>query len=215
MIPCSAEIRARIGADSENERLERYCAPEALTSEMLPAFRRSGTWFTPTLVSWRGHRMVGAPGLAAWLAGLPGIEQVTPALKRHWQDMAGPIPDALERELLLGFGPLAAAADRAGVALLAGTDLGDPYVVPGFALHDELELLVEAGVRPLDALRSATLEPARAVGLEGELGSIQPGKLADLVVLDGDPLTDIRNTRRIRAVVVGGRWLDAKEPTRH
>jgi len=63
--------------------------------------------------------------------------------------------------------------------------------------------------------RSATLEPARAVGLEGELGSIEPGRLADLVVLDGDPLADIRNSRRIRAVVIGGRWLDAKELTPH
>ncbi len=125
--------------------------------------------------------------------------------------MAGPHPDALERELQSGFGELALAADRAGVPLLAGTDTGDPYVIPGFALQDELQLLVEAGVSPLHALRSATIEPARAMGLAGQSGSIEAGTMADLVILDADPLTDIRNTRRIRAVVLDGRWLDAQQ----
>jgi len=210
MLPCSPEIRARIRAAPERARLERYCAPEATQDQVLPALRRSGTWLTPTLVSWRGNGMVGDPALASWLERLPGIEVATPALRRHWQAMAGPTPGALERELVRGFGPLALAAHRAGVPLLAGTDLGDPYVIPGHALHDELQLLVEAGLSPLDALRSATLEPARAVGLAADLGSIRAGAIADLVVLDADPLSDIRNTRRIRAVVAGGRWLDAR-----
>ena len=82
------------------------------------------------------------------------------------------------------------------------------YVVPGFALHDELQLLVAAGASPLHALRGATIEPARALGLADELGSIHSGKMADLVILDANPLSDIRNTRRIRAVVLNGRWLE-------
>ena len=157
---------------------------------------------------------MGDPSLSDRLAKLPGLDHVTPALRRHWEKMAGPRPSALERELQSGFGALALAADQAEVPLLAGTDLGDPYVVPGFALHDELQLLVDAGVSTLHALRSATLEPARALGLADEVGSIQPGKVADLVILDADPLTDIRNTRRIRAVVFDGRWLDAQALTR-
>jgi hypothetical protein len=208
MLPCSAEIRARIRSNPNSTRLNRYCAPEAVQAEILPALRHAGTWYTPTLVSFRGHRMVGAPSLSNWLAKLPGIEHVTPDLKRHWEKMAGPAPDGLERELISGFGPLALAANRAGVPLLAGSDLGDPYVVPGFGLQDELQLLVEAGLSTRDALRSATIEPARALGLSADLGSVQPGKIADLVVLDADPLSDIRNTRRIRAVIIGGRLLD-------
>jgi imidazolonepropionase-like amidohydrolase len=151
--------------------------------------------------------MVGDPELYSWLAALPGNSAVWPALRNHWNDMAGPTPTTFERQLLGQFGALVAAAWRAGVPLLAGTDLGDPYVIPGFALHDELELLVAAGVTPLAALQSATSGPARAFGLTATVGAIAPGQAADLVLLDGDPLTDIRNTRRIRAVVLNGHWL--------
>ena len=174
---------------------------------LFPALVRAGTWFAPTLVSWRGHAMVGDPALPDWLAALPGNSAVWPALRNHWDDMAGPTPTAFERQLLGQFGVLAAAASRAGVPLLAGTDLGDPYVIPGFALHDELELMVAAGVTPLAALQSATSEPARAFGLTKTVGAIAPGQAADLVLLNGDPLAAIRNSRRIYAVVLNGRWL--------
>jgi imidazolonepropionase-like amidohydrolase len=210
MLPCSPETWARIRSDGTSGRLATYCAAETLQPDVLPALRRAGTWFTPTLASWRGQKRIGDPALSDWLATLPGIDHVTPALRRHWAQMAGASPSALERELQSGFGALALAADQASVPVLAGTDLGDPYVVPGFALHDELQLLVEAGLSPLHALRSATLEPARALGFSDEVGAIQPGKVADLVVLDADPLVDIRNTRRIRAVVLDGRWFDAR-----
>ena len=102
---------------------------------------------------------------------------------------------------------MAAAASRAGVRLLAGTDLGDPYIVPGYSLHDELELMVAAGVSPLKALQSATSEPAAAFGLSSTLGAVAPGQFADLLVLDGDPLQDISNTRRISVVVSNGTWV--------
>lgn len=101
-----------------------------------------------------------------------------------------------------------------GVPLLAGTDTGNPYLVPGFALHQELELLVEAGLTPLQALRAATHDPAKLLGLAGETGSVAPGKIADLVVLDKDPLRDIRNTRQINALVVAGRLIEQQERTR-
>lgn len=93
------------------------------------------------------------------------------------------------------------------VPILAGTDTGTPYSVPGFALHDELEHLVSAGAAPRQALYAATVEPARFLGLTADLGSVEPRKLADLVVLDADPLTDIRNTRRIHSVVTRGRVI--------
>ncbi len=93
---------------------------------------------------------------------------------------------------------------RAGVPILAGTDTPEPYVPPGAALHQELELLVESGLPPAAALAAATVNNARALRREADLGSIEPGKLADMVLLDADPLADIRNTRRISAVFRGG-----------
>lgn len=93
------------------------------------------------------------------------------------------------------------------VPILAGTDTGTPYSVQGFALHDELELLVGAGATPQQALKAATVEPARFLGLSDDLGSVEPRKIADLVVLDADPLKDIRNTRRIHSVVTRGRVI--------
>lgn len=101
---------------------------------------------------------------------------------------------------------------RAGVPVLAGTDTGTPYSVPGFALHEELELLVTAGATPLQALQAATREPARFLGQQ--TGKVAPGNHADLVVLDADPLADIRNTRRIDSVVAAGRVIGSAERKR-
>jgi imidazolonepropionase-like amidohydrolase len=95
----------------------------------------------------------------------------------------------------------------AGVRILAGTDAPMPQVYPGFALQKELELLVEAGLSPADALRSATIWPAEFLGMSDSIGSIATGKRADLLLLDGNPLSDISQTQCIRAVVLDGRLL--------
>lgn len=100
---------------------------------------------------------------------------------------------------------IVATLHRAGLTLLAGTDAPMPYVYPGFSLHEELERLTDAGLSPAEALRAATLAPAKFLGIDREAGSIAVGQRADLVVLDANPLTDIRNARRIRAVVLDGR----------
>lgn len=97
---------------------------------------------------------------------------------------------------------------KAGVPMLAGTDVLNPYCLPGFSLHDELAYLVGAGLTPLDAIRSATINPARLLGAEDTLGTVAQNKVADLLLLDGDPLVDIRNTTRINAVVANGRLYD-------
>ncbi len=99
----------------------------------------------------------------------------------------------------------------AGVRILAGTDAPMPLVYPGFALHKELELLVEAGMSPMDALRAATIWPAKFLGLGESSGSIAVGKRADLLLLDGDPVSNISNTQRIRAVVLAGRLFGRAE----
>jgi imidazolonepropionase-like amidohydrolase len=104
------------------------------------------------------------------------------------------------------------AMHRAGVPLLAGTDAAwfQPYTYAGFSLHDELSLLVRAGLTPLESLQTATINPALYLGLEKDLGNIAKGKLADMVMLDGDPLLDIGNTRKIDVLIVNGRLLDRK-----
>jgi len=96
---------------------------------------------------------------------------------------------------------------RAGVELLAGTDTGTPYCIPGFSLHDELALFVRAGLSPLEALRTATYNPAKFFGKLDSMGTIEQGKVADLVLLEANPLEDIRNTQKICAVVIGGKIL--------
>jgi hypothetical protein len=100
------------------------------------------------------------------------------------------------------------AAYRAGVNVMAGTDSGDSYVFPGFAVHDELQELVAAGLTAAEALKTATWNGAEFLGRTSQSGSIEKGKLADFVVLDANPLIDIRNSRTIRAVVLSGRYFD-------
>ena len=97
---------------------------------------------------------------------------------------------------------------RAGVRFLAGTDVQNPFVFPGFSLHDELSLLVEAGLTTLEALQSATINPAAYLGTDQFLGTIATGKAADVLLLDANPIDDIRNTKRIAAVIIRGRLID-------
>jgi imidazolonepropionase-like amidohydrolase len=93
------------------------------------------------------------------------------------------------------------------VRFLAGTDLGNPYLYPGFSLHDELGLLAGSGLTPLEALQAATLGPAEFFRASDSLGTVEPGKVADLVLLDASPLDDIANVDRISAVCTHGALL--------
>ncbi|MEU8718662.1 amidohydrolase family protein [Streptomyces sp. NPDC048663] len=116
---------------------------------------------------------------------------------------------AEHRELYRARAHWISAAHRAGVAVLAGTDTGTPYVYPGFSLHDELQNLVSnAGFSPMKALQAATSVPARFLGLHG-VGVVRHGAIADLAILDADPLADIRNTQRVHAVVTRGALITA------
>lgn len=97
---------------------------------------------------------------------------------------------------------------NAGVRLLAGTDLGTSYIFAGSSMHDELALFVKAGLSAFEALQTATTNPAFFFGKEKDLGTIEKGKLADLMLLDANPLENIGNTRKINAVVLNGKLLD-------
>jgi imidazolonepropionase-like amidohydrolase len=98
---------------------------------------------------------------------------------------------------------------RAGVAVLTGTDAPLRNSPPGFGLHEELSLLVRGGMSAFDVLRSSTFESARCLGMLDSAGTVEPGKVADLVLVAANPLRDIRNTRRIVAVVANGRLVDS------
>jgi cytosine/adenosine deaminase-related metal-dependent hydrolase len=187
---------------------------DAARDSLWRQFAASGAAVVPTLVTWpirldppdtliarlddgriAGLCYVPAEALKEWRDQLLGLRQETGRI--DW------------REVYRGELRNAAELHRAGVPLLAGTDIGAPLLVPGFSLHDELALLVrDGGLSPLQALQAATLGPARIMGLSESLGTVEAGKLADLVLLDADPLADIANTRRIRGVVANGRWMD-------
>lgn len=100
---------------------------------------------------------------------------------------------------------------RGGVKFLAGTDLSNPWIFPGFSLHDELANFVAIGMTPLQALQTATLNPARFYAAVDSMGTVGVNKVADLVVLDANPLIDIRNVSRVHAVVANGRLIDASQ----
>jgi imidazolonepropionase-like amidohydrolase len=103
------------------------------------------------------------------------------------------------------------ALHRAGVPLLLGTDTPQPFVFPGASIHDELANYVAAGLTPAEALALATREPARFLGQQQAWGTIEPGKRANLLLLDADPFANIAATRRIAGVVSGGRWMPAEQ----
>ena len=95
-----------------------------------------------------------------------------------------------------------------GVMILAGTDAGAMFDFPGFDIHSELAMLVGGGLSPMNAIRTATVNPAMFMGMADSLGTVETGKLADLVLLDANPLDDIRNTERIAAVLQNGNYYD-------
>ena len=216
MMLCSEADWQKIHTEPANRAAdeETWCATLDVQAKMFPAIVRAGEWLTPTLTVWRSGDMIGRPNVKVLAAKLSGSATVWPELQQWWDsEMGSPPFTDFQRSLLEKAPAMAAAASQAGVKLLAGTDLGDPYVIPGYSLHDELELMVAAGVPTLKALQSATSEPASAFGLASTLGTIAPGRSADLLVLDTDPLQDISNTRRIDAVVSNGKWVPQRPET--
>jgi imidazolonepropionase-like amidohydrolase len=136
----------------------------------------------------------------------PGVTRLPLPLRRQFGSMTGGNGDpAATHARLVQSLQLVHEAQQAGVLVVAGTDKG----VPGFSVQRELELYVEGGMTPLEALQSATIVPARAMRLDLDVGTVEPGKRADLVVLSADPLANIANIRSATHVVVAGRLYDA------
>lgn len=196
----SAALKGRKLPDA----IRQFRAEDA--EKLFARFVKNKTVVDPTLVAFRSI----VESSDASLPPDPRSRYVALSLKREWQKISKPASPEDLAALKATFAELREVVrqmNRSGVTLVAGSDIAGPRV-PGFSLHDELALLVEAGLTPMQALQAATLTPARVLGKEKELGSIETGKVADLILLDHDPLADIRNTQRIRAVVQNGKLLD-------
>lgn len=135
----------------------------------------------------------------------PGVTKIPAELAVQIDKKGGPADEAAGLRMILDvLLKITAALHRAGVPIVAGTDVG----VPGHTLYRELELYVKAGLTPLEAIQTATIVPARVMKLDAEVGTIEAGKRADLVVLDANPLDNISNIRKVRFVVTQGRTFD-------
>ena len=171
------------------------------------AFAKNGTYNVPTMVLHRGMLKYDD----AEFRERAEFGYVSASELKEWEDSPQlnrtETPAERQQRLAKILG-IVGEMNKAGVPLLAGTDNNNPFVVPGFDLHDELELFVAAGLTPLEALRTATVNPAKYLDATDRFGSVKNGMTADLLLLDGDPTADIRNTRRIFAVITNGNVLD-------
>jgi imidazolonepropionase-like amidohydrolase len=177
--------------------------------ELFARFVKNETWQCPTLTVLRSHAYLGDENFRRDQR----LKFIPAPMKERWgmrmanrnEENFANAKKVFQKDL-----EIVGAMRKAGVQLLAGTDTGNPFCFPGFSLHEELALLVIAGLTPVEALRSATLNPAKFLGLDKTLGTIEQDKVADLVLLDANPLEDVRNTQRINAVISNGRLFDRK-----
>jgi Amidohydrolase family len=180
---------------------------EATALALFARFAKNGTWQCPTLTLMRGYMDVPVP------ADDPRLAYLSKPLRARWDDgfyrKLPPEPRAgMAKVTQMEFDEslkIVGGMYRAGIPLLAGTDAMNPECFPGFGIHDELVLLVDAGLSPLAALQAATRNAAQFMGQLDRRGTIEAGKIADLVLLNKDPLADIHNTRTIQAVVLNGK----------
>jgi len=181
-------------------------------AELFSCFSANATFVCPTLVVWNDP----ANRDKAEMANDPRLDFYPPELRNWFKYMGDKLIDdevvADLRRICSGSHDLVAAMNRAGVKMLAGTDSGSvPFVLQGFSLHDELQLLVESGLSPLAALQTATKNAAECAGRLDSLGTIEEGKIADLILLEENPLSSIVHTRKIDSVFFNGKYFDRSE----
>ncbi len=171
---------------------------------VLNTLAKNGTWQVPTLViiAQEEHRMYNREDWKKTYRYLPA------SIRNRWEQEAARKSSQTPSEEGLAhagwaYDMVKRLAD-AGIGIMAGTDMPLSFLTPAYSLHEELALLVQAGLTPLQALESATLKPAEYFGIENRQGAIAEGMLADLVILDANPLDDIRNTSKINTVMTNG-----------
>ena len=202
------------GPKSEGKFLSTYDPDRA--AKLFALLAKNQTWQCPTLVWERGGNLIELSDFAK--------DTRAKYIPAYWKDVSWKrFTDQIvhefntddlatrrrfvEKEL-----EMVKTMHSAGIPFLAGTDTPPGvYIFPGFSLHEELQRFVAAGFTPVEALQTATINPAKFFGKENELGTIEKGKLADLVLLDANPLDDIRNTQKISGVVVNGHYLSRSD----
>jgi|SRR6185437_10370599 len=196
----------RVLNETQLRALQTYSEEKA--AALFARFAKNGTWQAPTLVVKRA----GAFMDDSEFTNDPRLKYLRPGIVETWKNQddwrlknRSAEISARSRMIYQKELDLVSAMHRAGVKMLAATDSVVWYVVPGFSLHDELELFVKAGLTPMEALQTATRNPAIYLGLSDMVGTVEMGKKADLVLLEANPLENISNTKRINAVVVNGK----------
>ncbi|MFY9557359.1 MAG: amidohydrolase family protein [Blastocatellia bacterium] len=191
---------------------------EKKAQALFAKFVKNNTWVTPTIVVWQNNASYedDYPKYAERLKYLPRYirDYWDPKNNAHLKNRS---PERLsaEKKLVKKYLEVIGAMQRAGVKLMTGSDFGaNPLMFPGWGVHDEMALLVKAGLTPMEAIQAATKNPAIFLGLDTPLGTVEAGKVADLVLLEANPLEDINNTRKIAAVFFSGRMFDRGELNR-
>lgn len=194
----------------QRELLESYSDKQA--ASLIETFLRNHTWQVPTLILLRQDAY---PTPETDPSRDPRREYIPLQVFANWEKGvrnrdkgATKAEYALRTRLMQASLRIVGKMNAAGVPIMAGTDTTAPFVFPGSSLHEELALLVQAGLTPMHALEAATKRPAEFLGRQQTQGTIQQGKVADLLLLDANPLDDIGNTQKIRAVMLHGKLLD-------
>lgn len=205
--PVSADESAFFGLNL-GEHLDESKLPA-----LVQATKQAGVWNVPTQVLMENLVLVGSTELAQ----RPEMRYVTPQMRAQWAEVresmlseTGSTAESARRTIEMRR-RLIKALHSAGAGILLGSDAPQIFNVPGFSTHRELESLVAAGLTPYQALETGTRNIAKYFGTERETGTVERGKRADLILLEADPLTDIRNTTRRAGVMVRGRWLPQAE----
>jgi imidazolonepropionase-like amidohydrolase len=213
-----AEAAARAGAGTsiaaESRKQSKTLVDtygEAKAKALFARFAKNGTWQCPTLTVLHAianlddEKFTNDPRLKY----LPSSFRAAWNPKTDFRLRSMTAEDyANSKRVFQKYLEITGSMSRAGVRIIAGTDVLNPYCFPGFSLHDELEWLVKAGLSPMAALQAATRNAAEFAGMLDSLGTIEKGKIADMVLLDASPLQDIRNTTKINAVIQNGRLLN-------
>jgi imidazolonepropionase-like amidohydrolase len=200
--------RARRNAELRRMAVESYSAEKCAT--LAARLVKNGTWISPTFMPEGGLRAtadrnadlakyVFAPLRARWQQQIAGAP-IPAAASPQDQDLAK-AADARRHDII-------GVMKRGGVQFVVGTDSGGAWRIPGRSLHESLVEMVKVGLTPMEAIVAATSSSARLLRRAEDLGTVQAGKLADLVLLDANPLQDITNARRINAVILDGRLMD-------
>jgi hypothetical protein len=209
------ELKKDLAAGKETHAKKEEVASETYNETKAEAlftkFRNNGTWQCPTIVlNYASMTDSSARMNDPRLQYIPSpvVDNWNKLLKQRMA-MAGDAKTKIarfNRRL-----QLVRDMHQQGVRFLAGTDVLNPYVFPGFSLHDELAYLVKAGLTPYEALQTATINPAKFLKSTDSLGTIEKGKIADLVLLNANPLENINNTKKIYAVIINGNFFARKD----